>query len=80
MIRSLGMDLGGDPVGINGFFFFYSWSRVGFIVVNKTNGVEEIRNAGGKMECRTQSMQEGLWEVLNGKVGFHNGVFYNTIE
>ena len=53
---------------------------MGFIVVNKTNGVEEIRNAWGKMGCRTQSMQEGLWEVLNWKVEFHNGVFYNTIE
>ena len=71
------MDLGGDPVGINGFLFFYSWSRVGFVVVNKTSGGKEIRNAGGKMECRAQSMQGGgaLWEVLSGKVGFHNGVF-----
>ena len=80
MIRSLGMDLGGDPVGINGFLFFYSWNRLVFVVGNKTNGGKENRNERGKMECRAQSMQGGLCEVLNGKVGFHNGVFYNTIE
>ena len=52
---------------------------MGFVRVNKTDGVKEIRNAGGKIECRAQSMQEGLSEVLSGKVGFHNGVFYNTV-
>ena len=40
MNRSLGMDLGGDPGGINGFLFFYSWSSVGFVVVSKTSGGE----------------------------------------
>ena len=59
MIRSLGMDLGGDPVKINWFLFFYSWNRVGFVVGNKTNGGKENRNERGKMECRAQSMHWG---------------------